>query len=191
MKLFFKILLVIFVLGSSLVIKFDLIGPSTIMSWQKPQPDYMPFLKGKNLLGEVFVFPTDLKKPLTLLVIGFKREHQEQINTWIEVYEKEEVDKKTLGFFELPIIYEVALLKRLFINNGMKMGIPDPEQLKRIVTIYMDRQNLFETLNMEANSIYILLVQKDGKIIWRSQGVVSLEKLEALQNVIQSYQSNE
>jgi hypothetical protein len=80
------------------------------------------------------------------------------------------------------------MLKRLFINNGMKLGIPDPEQLKRTVTLYMDRQNIFDALKMDVESIYTMLVQQDGKIIWRSKGMVSAEKIEALQSLINSYQ---
>jgi len=190
MKIFLKIALIIIILGSLLGTKIYFIGPGNIISWQDPKPDYMPPLAGENLLGEKLSFPKDLKGPLTLLVIGFKREHQKLINTWIEAYEKGKVNKGGVDFFELPIIYEVGMLKRLFINNGMKMGIPDPEQLKRTVTVYMDRQKLFDSLKMEVNSIYSLLIQQDGKIVWRSQGVVSSEKLDALNHVIQSYQLN-
>ena len=188
MKLFVKIILVSLVLGIFLVFKFDFIGPSAIMPWQEPEPDYIPLLTGENLLGEEHIFPRDFKKPLTLLVIGFKREHQTPINTWISTYEKGDLDKEKLDFSELPIIYEVGMLKRLFINNGMKLGIPDPEQLKRTVTLYMDRQNIFDALKMDVESIYTLLVQQDGKIIWRSKGMVSAEKIEALQSLITSYQ---
>ncbi len=191
MKIFLKIALIIIILGSLLVAKIYFIGPGKIISWQEPEPNYMPPLAGENLLGEKLSFPKDLKSPLTLLVIGFKRDHQEQIITWIEAYEKGEVNKGAVDFFELPIIYEVGLFKRLFINNGMKMGIPDFEQLKRTVTVYMDRHNLFDSLKMEVDSIYTLLVQRDGKIVWRSQGIISPEKLKTLRSVIHSYQSND
>lgn len=167
-----------------------LIGPGTVMKWhniEDSSKNCIPKLQGRNLVGNPVSFPEDFKMDLTLLVIGFKREHQKDINTWIQVYEQKELIKKNIGFFELPIIYEVGMVKRLLINNGMKMGIPDPEQRQRTVTIYMKRQNLFDTLKMHEGIISTLLVDKTGKILWRNDGKASPEKIESLEAVISDY----
>jgi len=176
-------------LSIGLLSKFYLIGPGEIMTWTNEQHkiDYIPRLEGENLLGDLLSFPKDLAAPLTLIVIGFKREHQIDIDTWIQTYQEKSLADQSVDFFELPIIYEVGMVKRLFINNGMKMGIPDPEQLKRTVTIYMKRQNLFDALKMKEDNIYSLLVTQKGKILWRSEGAASAQKIDTLESAIKSY----
>ena len=176
-------------LSIGLLSKIYLIGPGEIMTWNEEQQqiDHLPQLDGENLMGDSLSFPKDLTEPLTLIVIGFKREHQKDIDTWIQAYKEKGFVDQSVGFFELPIIYEVGTLKRLFINNGMKMGIPDPEQLKRTVTIYMKRQNLFDALGMKEDRIYSLLVTQEGKILWRAVGKASPEKIDTLEDAINSY----
>lgn len=176
-------------LSIGLLSKFYLIGPGEIMTWSKEKNKigYIPRLEGENLLGDPLSFPKDLKAPLTLIVIGFKREHQKDIDTWIQAYQEKRLADQSVDFFELPIIYEVGMVKRLFINNGMKMGIPDPEQLKRTVTIYMKRQNLFDALDMKEDTIYSLLVTQKGKILWRNEGKASPAKIESLEKATRDY----
>lgn len=174
-----------------LLSKFYLIGPGEIMTWNKEQQkiDHLPQLEGENLLGDPLSFPKDLTAPLTLIVMGFKREHQKNIDTWIQTFKEKSFADQSVDFFELPIIYEVGMVKRLFINNGMKRGIPDPEQLKRTVTIYMKRQNLFEALKMKEDRIYSFLVTKKGEILWRREGAASVQKVKTLESAINSYVS--
>lgn len=176
-------------LSIGLLSKIYLIGPGEIMTWTNEQHkiDYIPRLEGENLLGDPISFPKDLTAPLTLIVIGFKREHQKDIDTWIQAYQEKGLADQSTDFFELPIIYEVGMIKRLFINNGMKMGIPNPEQLKRTVTIYMKRQNLFDALDMKEDKIYSLLVTQKGKILWRTDGKTSPEKIESLEQATRDY----
>ena len=176
-------------LSIGLLSEIYLIGPGEIMTWNEEQQqiDHLPQLDGENLMGDSLSFPKDLTEPLTLIVIGFKREHQKDIDTWIQAYKEKGFVDQSVDFFELPIIYEVGTLKRLFINNGMKMGIPDPEQLKRTVTIYMKRQNLFDALGMKEDRIYSLLVTQEGKILWRAVGKASPEKIDTLEGAINSY----
>ncbi len=154
---------------------------------QESSKNYIPTLQGINLVGDSVSFPEDLNNNLTLFVIGFKREQQKDIDTWIQTYNQKKLAEQKIDFFELPIIYEVGMVKRLFINNGMKMGIPDLEQRQRTVTIYMERQNLFDALEMKEDRIYSLLVDKKGEILWRSEGVASPEKMENLERAIKDY----
>ena len=167
-----------------------LIGPGTLMKggeMAQSCPDVLPKLHGTNLLGESLTFPKDLTAPLTLVVMGFKREQQKDIDTWIHAYKEKNFSGHGIDFFELPIIYEVGPLKRFFINNGMKSGIPDLAQLKRTVTIYMKRGPLFDALQMSEDTISSFLVDKTGKILWRQDGRASPEKIDSLKKVIQNH----
>ena len=47
--------------------------------------DKFPLLAGINLEGKKHELPKDFVGDLNLVAIGFEREHQEAINTWIKV----------------------------------------------------------------------------------------------------------
>ena len=48
-----------------------------------PKAGYFPTVSGKNLTGQTFTFPADLKKDYNLIAVAFLREQQADVDTWI------------------------------------------------------------------------------------------------------------
>lgn len=149
---------------------------------------YLPHLTGIDLLGEERKIPQTFAGELNIIAIGFEREHQKPINTWIPIADTIIKESPDVRFYEVPIIYKTNALYRGWINNGMRAGIPDKGARERTITVYTDRDKFTKALNMEMSTIYVLLVDKDGKILWRVKGKATSTKIKSLKEAINGAQ---
>ena len=93
-----------------------------------------------------------------------------------------------LAYYEIPVISRSNSLLRWIIDNGMRGGIPDKEQRARTITLYLDKKPFLKTLEISSEDrIYILVVNKNGKVLWRTEGVASQEKLESLEAFLNAF----
>jgi hypothetical protein len=69
----------------------------------------------------------------------------------------------------------------MFINEGMRAGIPNPKTRERTITLYLDKAQFRRALGMpDEEHIYILLVDRQGKELFRARGPYSHEGETAL-----------
>jgi hypothetical protein len=148
------------------------------------EPNFFPQIVGIDLEGAKHQLPNSFNKKLNIVVVAFKREQQEQVNSWIKVADKITAKNPNVDFFEVPLIYELNMFSRSFINNGMRRGIPDAKARKRTITVYTNRDEFFKVMKMQEDQIYTLLLNKNGKILWRTQGVADNKKIKALNSAI-------
>lgn len=143
-----------------------------------------PTLTGIDLLGDERELPSYFEGDLNIVTVAFQQRQQENVNTWIEALEPMLAKNDNLRFYELPVIYKMNPLFRTWINNGMRSGIPDEAARKRTITIYTDRAKFYDTLDMQEDNIYTLLLNADGQILWRTNGDATEEKLKNLARAI-------
>ena len=100
----------------------------------------------------------------------------------------QEIEASFPGFiyYELPTIYEMPVLSRTFINEGMRAGIPDETARQRTITLYLDKETFKDALDIQSeDDIYLFLVDQAGNILWHSTGEYSPEKAISLLQFIQ------
>ncbi len=151
---------------------------------------FFPKISGINLQGNKQQLPSAFNKKLNIVVVAFKREQQEEVNSWIG--STDEILKKSddIGFWEVPLIYELNAFSRSFVNNGMRRGIPDEKARKRTITVYTNRAEFFKIMKMEEEKIYVLLLNNNGKILWQNEGVATPKKIKALEAAIKINKKN-
>jgi hypothetical protein len=158
------------------------IGAGENSKMVEPQKGYFPQLVGIDLEGERRELPKTFDKNTNIVVVAFKREQQTNVNGWIKVADEIIAQNADIGFYELPLIYELDSVSRSFINNGMRRGIPDVKARKRTITVYTNREDFFKTMQMKEESIYLLVIDQSGKILHRidgdatSKNIVNLQK---------------
>ena len=138
---------------------------------------HFPTVSGYNLKRQNIEFPRDFSGNLNLLIIPFQQHQQIIVNTWIPV--AQEFEGKIPGFiyYELPTIYEMPAIARSFINEGMRAGIPDQTARERTITLYLDKDSFKSALGItNEDDIYLFLVDRDGRILWRTNGEYTQEK---------------
>jgi hypothetical protein len=68
----------------------------------------------------------------------------------------------------------------------MRAGIPDPIARDRTITLYLDKGAFRQALELpHEDNIYVLLVDREGTVVWRASGAFTTDKGESLERAIQ------
>ncbi len=143
---------------------------------------YFPQLVGIDLEGERREIPQSFNNKINIVVVAFKREQQKNVDGWIKVVDEIISQRSDINFYELPVIYELNSVSRSFINNGMRRGVVGSKARKRTITIYTNREVFFQHMKMKENNIYVLMLDKAGKVIQKIEGDATSENIEKLKN---------
>ncbi len=140
-----------------------------------------PSLKAANLNGEEMAMPGGFAGERNLVLIAFQREQQKDIDTWLKLIPPVAQAHPEMRYYEIPTIQKMNGMVRFFINNGMRGGIPDKEQRARTITLYIDKAPFKQALAIESEAtVYAILLDRAGKVIWRESGRASEVKIQAL-----------
>lgn len=144
-----------------------------------------PTVSGKTLQGVHKELPTDLEKEQTILIVAYQRWHQSWVETWFPAIEKEVSKNDKLAYYEVPTISELTPFGRWWIYHGMRSGIESENMRSKVLTLHLDKEVFNKELNVtDEENIYIFLVAKDGRILYRDSGKYSLTKwLELVKNI--------
>lgn len=148
-----------------------------------------PRLKAETLSGIKVIYPDDVQGKVTLLLLAFKRETQQKIDSWLEAFLDEFSADTSVQFFEIPMLAKRWKLLAPIIDGGMRSGIPR-EKHGSVTTFYGDINSYRELLSMKDTSdCFVFLLDKEGTIQWRSHGAADGEKLRGLFEKIRYLQS--
>lgn len=144
-----------------------------------------PDVKGSNLQGKDYELPGDFEGDLNLALVAFLREQQELVDTWLPFARSLEDRYEGFKYYELPTIYRANPAYRWFINTGMRRGIKDPRARAATITLFLDKKKFRRALDIpHEGTIYALLVEKGGRVIWRAEGTLSKAKRRALEDLL-------
>lgn len=159
----------------------------TMIYLLKGQEMHFPIVSGSNLLRQKVDLPSALSAELNLVLIAFQQWQQATVDTWLPFAERLELKYPSFRYYELPMIQRLNFLARTFINEGMRAGIPDQKARKRTITLYLDKEVFRRSLAIPyENDICVLLLDRQGKVLWRSEGRFSSSKGQDLDQLIQS-----
>jgi hypothetical protein len=146
-----------------------------------------PKVSGANLEGRKFNLPADFEGELNLVLIPFQQWQQTWVNGWMPAAKSLMQKHPELRAYELPTLTQMSTLQRWWLDNGMRLGIPDKRTREMTITLYLDKPAFRKALNMPTeNTIYALLVRRNGEIVWRSEGEWNEAKSRELTNAVLS-----
>ena len=144
-----------------------------------------PTVSGTNLLRKKMTLPQDFQGKLNLIFIPFERWHQTEVDSWSALAEELEEKYEGLVYYELPTLQNGGSIYKIFLNEGMRAGIPNPKTRKRTITLYLDKADFRAALDMaDEEHIYVLMVDRMGKEFFRARGPYSLVGEAALRQVL-------
>ena len=142
-----------------------------------------PEVSGSNLEEQEYTLPQDFEGELNLVLVAFTQGQQAQVDTWLSY--AEELDTEGLRVYELPVLGRSYRLLRSVIDGGMRSGISDPVARARTITLYGDKPAFMEALNMPSErTIYALLVNAAGEVLWQVDGEHTREKAAGLEQIL-------
>jgi len=133
-----------------------------------------PTARGSNLLRQHLTLPKDFQGRLNLVFIAFEQWQQMEVDTWIPLVEELEQQVVGLFYYELPTLQSRNTFSQWFINEGMRVGIPNPKTRERTITLYLDKRKFRKALELDDEEhIHILVVDRQGQVLFRLQGSFS------------------
>jgi hypothetical protein len=149
---------------------------------------HFPTVSGFNLNRQELEFPRDFRGDLNLLFVPFLQPQQSVVNTWIPFADNLESSFPEIVYYELPTIDELPALSRTFINEGMRAGIPNAKARERTITLYVSTASFMRAIDASTkNDVHVLLVDRQGGILWRTTGSFDVEKGSELAKAIESF----
>ena len=140
-----------------------------------------PAVTGSNLQRKKLNLPQDFEGQHNLVLIAFQQWQQSQVDTWLPFARQLEETHPGVRYYELPTIRRLNALSRTFVNEGMRAGIPDPVARERTITIYLDKLAFRQALQLPGeDDIHVLLLDRQGRVLWRAEGAFTEEKGESL-----------
>ena len=144
-----------------------------------------PTVSGSNLLREKLTLPQDFKGKLNLVFIPFERWHQMEVDSWSALAEELEEKYAGLVYYELPTLQNGGAFYKIFLNEGMRAGIPNPKTRERTITLYLDKAEFRAALDMkDEEHIYILVVDRQGNEFFRLRGQYNRQGETALRQAL-------
>ncbi len=151
-----------------------------------------PRVHGVNLERRSFTLPDDFDGERNLVLIAFKREQQDQIDTWIATAQRLAQEHTDFRYYELPTVSRSVPLARWWLDSAMRAGIPDRAARDATITLYLDKGAFRDALQLpDEDKIYVLLVARTGRVFWRTEGVATDEKARELQRALDDHESAE
>lgn len=146
--------------------------------------DMMIEATGESLEGNAVNMPQDFTGQETLLLFGYKQDSQFDIDRWLIGLD---MTQTNVAAYEVPTIQ--GMLPRMFsrfIDGGMRKGIPK-ELWKGVVTVYADGDKIQRfTGNLNPNNARVMLLDKQGNIVYFYDRGFSVKALNELREVLEN-----
>ncbi len=145
------------------------------------KPAVFPHLTAYNLAKNKLNLPGDFAGQLNLLLISFRPEQQKQVDSWMPVAEALQHINSNFRWYRMPVSDSENFVFRWWDNSSMRSDDTDPERWPWIVPLYVDKDHFRHSLQISTErEISVLLVDKQGRVLWRSDGPMTPEKRDSL-----------
>ncbi len=145
--------------------------PSDVVTPSSPSPLVFPHLEAHDLLRRHVVLPAGFEGERNVVIVAFRRQHQELVDTWVPWLEAHAEDDPALRFYELPTIGTQWSPARSVIDGGMASAIREPVVLRRTLTVYTDVDRVTSGLGItDTDTIWLFVVDARGVVRWRGHG---------------------
>jgi hypothetical protein len=137
--------------------------------------EIFPRLEGEFLSGRKAVLPDAAQGKLALVLMGFTYGSRFPVEAWAEHVRKVFATRDAATFFEVPVLGGMARMGKWFIDSGMRRGTPK-ELHENVITVWggVDRWKALAAFSPGAeNDAYLILIGRDGRILWLHHGPYS------------------
>jgi hypothetical protein len=153
------------------------------LSAQQTQPATFPSITSYSLDKEKITLPGELQGQIDLLLLSFRAEQQNDINSWMPAAQALQHLNFQFRYYQLPVAEKENAIFRWWETSSMRSDQSDPEALRWIVPIWVDRRKFFQDIAIPNDKqVVVLLVDRQGKVLWRSSGPLTPDKRTALMN---------
>lgn len=149
------------------------------------KPAVFPALTAYNLAKTKLNLPADFAGQLDLLLISFQPEQQTQIQTWLSTAQGLQHTNFNFHWYRLPVSSRENIVFRWWDDSSMRSDESDPEIWPWIIPLYTDKDSFLHSLHIPTDRrIAVVLINRQGKVLWRADGQLTVDKRTALQDAV-------
>jgi hypothetical protein len=146
--------------------------------------DQLPPLKGEFLSSRTAVLPQAASGRVALLMLGFTYDSRFQVEAWAKRFRQDFGTKPGVTFFEIPMIGGMARMGKWFIDSGMRRGTPKADH-ENVITVYGGTDQWKQRVGLnDPKAAYLILLDQNGHVAWRSAGSLDEERYSALSSEV-------
>jgi hypothetical protein len=150
-----------------------------------PDSPRFPSTAGESLNKRRIEIPAGLDAPYNLLMVAFLREQQSDVDTWLPTAREIAADHANVEYYELPTVFNGGPLFKMFLDGGMRRGIPAFAARERTVTLYLDTDEFRDLAGIDGEDrIWVGLVEREGRVYWSARGPADEARLAELRGVV-------
>ncbi len=149
---------------------------SVLAPWGAAQGTF-PALTVQNLNKQKVTLPGGMAGQTDLLLISFAPEQQKDVESWLEAAQALQHTNFQFHYYELPVEGRENFIFRWWDTSSLRSDQNDPQSWPWIVPLFVDRSKLSRELDIpNAKQVVALLVDRQGRILWRASGPMTPEK---------------
>jgi len=146
--------------------------------------DQLPALRGEFLSGRSAVLPQAASGRVALLMLGFTYDSRFAVEAWAKRFRQDFGTQPKVTFFEIPMIGGMARLGKWFIDSGMRRGTPKADH-ENVITVYGGTDQWKQRVGFrDTRATYLILLDPNGKVVWRYAGSLDEEPYKALSSEV-------
>ncbi len=132
--------------------------------------------------------PGGLEGQTDLLLLSFEPEQKKDIDTWLPAAQALQHMNFKFRYYQLPISSKENILFRWWETSSLRSDETDPETWHWIVPLFVDRKPFLDDLQIpDEKHVVVLLVDRQGHVLWRASGPMTQDKRTALMNAAASH----
>ena len=154
-----------------------------LVAAQPQKPAVFPSVTSYNLDKEKVSLPGGLEGQTDLLLLSFEPEQAKDIQSWLPAAQALQHMNFKFRYYQLPISGQENFIFRWWETSSMRSDETDPITWHWIVPLFVDRKPFLEDLQIpDEKHVVVLLVDRQGHILWRASGPMTPDKRAALMN---------
>jgi hypothetical protein len=143
-----------------------------------------PTVSAKTLAKRCVRFPDETKGKVGLVFVAFEQGAQQDINSWVSPFIGDVLNNNEVSYYEIPMISGAYKPVSRFIDGGMRGGVPK-DLHDRTATFYGKRADFFQSMAITDQSrAYLFVLSRDGRIVFRTDGPATTEKISATRTAL-------
>jgi len=146
----------------------------------------LPTLTAKSLSQQPVVLPYGLPAQRTLALVAFDRGHRGEIDSWIQGLRLD--SDASIPWFKMPVMNDPGSAgARTDIENRLLARHTAQIDRSRLVPVFTDRDAFVRAAGLSGTEhAGVLVLNRDGQVLARAEGMFDESKAEALRATLQS-----
>lgn len=148
---------------------------------QAPKPAEFPSVTSWNLDKQKVTLPSGLEGQTDLLILSFALEQKKDVESWMPAAQALQHSDFQFRYYQLPVAERENFIFRWWETSSMRSDETDPVTWHWIVPLFVDRPKFLKDLDIpNQKQVVVLLVDRQGHILWRNSGAMTEDKRAAL-----------